>query len=176
MFIKADFDQLILDVDAATTSQTKGASFEILAKYLFEHLTGVIVMEHDARMPSEEIDLVLWNGQSEEVLRPWDSVILVECKNWSSNVGAAVLDNFIAKVRRRNLKTGIFVAALGVTGGFVKGTGNEPGAVGVISSALQEGIRVIVITMTDIRAITSLDDIRELIRRRFCGLFVHKVL
>jgi hypothetical protein len=103
-------------------------------------------------------------------------VILVECKNWSSTVGASVLDNFINKVRRRSLKTGIFVAANGVTGGFVKGDGNEPGAVGILTSALQDGIRIIVITMNDIRAITSLDDIRVLIKKRYCGLYVHKVL
>jgi len=73
-------------------------------------------------------------------------------------------------------KTGIFIAANGVTGGFVKGTANEPGAIGVITSALQDGIRVIVITMDDIRNIASLDDIRELVKTRYCGLFVHKVL
>jgi hypothetical protein len=144
--------------------------------YLFEHLDGVEVTEHDIRMPSEEIDIVLWNAQREEVLRPWEAVILVECKNWSANVGAPQLDNFIGKLRRRSLKTGIFVAALGVTGGFIKGDGNEPGAAGLIRSALQEGIRVIVITLADIRALTSLDDIRALIKRRYCGLYVHKVL
>jgi hypothetical protein len=163
-------------VDSATTNQDKGASFETLAIYLFEHLDGVEVTEHDIRMPSEEIDIVLWNAQREEVLRPWEAVILVECKNWSANVGAAALDNFIGKLRRRSLTTGIFVAATGVTGSFVNGNGDEPGAIGIIRAALQEGIRVIVITMNDIRAIGCLDDVRKLIKTRYCGLYVHKVL
>ena len=167
---------LINNVDVATTNQQKGQSFELLSIYMFKHLNGVDIAEHDIRMPSEEIDIVLWNAQTEEIFRPWDSVILVECKNWSSTVGASVLDNFVNKVRRRALSTGIFVAANGVTGGFVRGDGNEPGAVGFLTSALQDGIRVIVITMDDIRAITSLDDIRELIKKRYCGLYVHKVL
>ena len=167
---------LINNVDVATTNQQKGQSFELLSIYMFKHLNGVDIAEHDIRMPSEEIDIVLWNAQTEEIFRPWDSVILVECKNWSSTVGASVLDNFVNKVRRRALSTGIFVAANGVTGGFVRGDGNEPGAVGILTSALQDGIRVIVITMCDIRAITSLDDIRELIKKRYCGLYVHKVL
>src|SRR3546814_17403157 len=51
-------------------------------------LNGVDVTEHDIRMPSEELDIVLWNAQTEEILRPWASVILVECKNWSTTVGA----------------------------------------------------------------------------------------
>lgn len=176
MFDLNHFRTLINDVDAATTNQQKGQSFELLSIYMFAHLNGVDITEHDVRMPSEEIDIVLWNAQTEEILRPWDSVILVECKNWSSAVGASVLDNFVNKVRRRALTTGIFVAANGVTGGFVKGDGNEPGAIGILTSALQDGIRVIVITMDDIRSLTSLDDIRALIKKRYCGLYVHKVL
>ncbi len=176
MFDHAQLAARIAAVDAAVTAHDKGATFESLAKYLFEHLEGVEVTEQDVLMQSEEIDLVLWNAQREEVLRPWEAVVLVECKNWSAAVGAPALDSFIAKVRRRSLKTGIFIAARGVTGQFLTGDGNEPGAVGVIRSALQEGIRVIVITMDDIRAIATLDDIRQLIKRRYCGLFVHRVL
>ncbi len=176
MFDLAQLTAHIANVDAAVTSQEKGALFEVLAMYIFQHLDGVEVTEHDIRMPSEEIDIVLWNAQLEEVLRPWEAVILVECKNWSGNVGAPALDNFIGKLRRRSLKTGVFIAATGVTGGFLRGDANEPGAVGIIRSALQEGIRVIVITFDDIRGLTSLDDIRSLIKKRYCGLYVHKVL
>lgn len=176
MFDINQFSTLITNVDNATSNHHKGQSFELLSIYLFQHLDGVDVTEHDIRMPSEEIDIVLWNAQTEEVLRPWDSVILVECKNWSTTVGAPLLDNFINKIRRRALTTGIFVAANGVTGGFVKGDGNDPGAVAILKSALQDGIRVIVITMDDLRAITSLNDIRALIKKRYCGLYVHKVL
>ncbi|MBY8960847.1 restriction endonuclease [Pseudomonas sp. MIS38] len=176
MFDINNFRTLIADVDNATTNQQKGLSFELLSIYMFEHLDGVDVTEHDIRMPSEEIDIVLWNAQTEEILRPWDSIILVECKNWSATVGAPILDNFVNKVRRRALTTGIFVAANGVTGGFVRGDGTDPGAVGILRSALQDGVRVIVITMDDIRAITSLNDIRALIKKRYCGLYVHKVL
>ena len=167
---------LIAHVDAATTSNDKGTRFEQLAKYLFQHLEGVEVREQDIQMSSEEIDLVLWNAQREEVLRPWEAVILVECKNWSTPVDSSAFDSFIGKLRRRSLKTGIFIAAAGTTGGFISGDHAESGAAGIIQSALQEGIRVIVITMEDIRAIGSLDDIRDLIKKRYCGLYVHRML
>jgi restriction endonuclease len=176
MFDPNQLAGLIALVDSAATNQDKGARFETLAMYLFEHFDGVEVTDHDIRMPSEEIDLVLWNAQREDVLRPWEAIILVECKNWSVAVGAPALDNFIGKMRRRGLKTGIFIAANGVTGGFINGDGDEPGAVGIIRAALQEGIRVIVLTMDDIRAVANIDDIRELIKRRYCGLFLHRVL
>ena len=175
MFEASQLARLIALVDAAVDSTAKGLSFETLASYVFEHLDGVEIAKKNARMESEEIDIVLWNAQLEPVLRPWEAVILVECKNWSQSVGAQALDAFIGKLRRRSLKTGIFVAACGVTGQFVSGNGDEAGATGLIRSALQEGIRVIVVTLGDIRAITSLDDIRELIKKRYCGLYVHKV-
>lgn len=175
MFDVNQLAQHIALVDTAGNNNQKGQSFESLATYFFEHLDGVEIAENNARMESEEIDIVLWNAQIEPVLRPWEAVILVECKNWSQNVGAQALDAFIGKLRRRSLKTGIFVAAAGVTGQFVNGDGDEVGAAGLIRSALQEGIRVIVIKLDDIRVVTSLDDIRELIKRRYCGLYVHKV-
>jgi hypothetical protein len=176
MFDLQTYQQLIADVDNAATNKEKGDTFEELCAYLFESLDGVEVVVRDIQMDSEEIDLVLWNEGKEAILRKWDDVILVECKNWSTKVGAALLDNFIAKLRRRSLKTGIFVATNGVTGGFLRGDGNEPGAVGILRSALQEGIRVITLTMDDLRAIHSIDDFRELIKKRYWGLFIHKVL
>ncbi|MBN8197759.1 restriction endonuclease [Thalassospira povalilytica] len=176
MFELDEFQNLIRLVDDAETIHEKGQRFEELSAYLFEHLDGVEVIERDVHMASEEIDLVLWNAQTEEVLRPWEAVILVECKNWSEAVGAAVLDNFVNKVRRRALKIGIFIAANGVTGNFVKGDANDRGAVGILRSALQDGLRIIVITMDDIRAVNSLDDIRDMVKKKYCGIFVHKFL
>jgi hypothetical protein len=175
MFDLPTYQQLIASVDAATTNQEKGSRFETLCEYLFGCLDGVRVQGRDVRMTSEEIDLVLWNAQIEEVLKPWEFVILVECKNWSQALGAPILDSFIAKLRRRALKTGILIAANGVTGGFINGDGDDVGAVGIIRGALQEGIRVITITMDDLRQISSADELRDLIRKRYCGIFVHKV-
>jgi hypothetical protein len=170
------YQALISQVDAAVDSHQKGKAFEDLADYLLSTLNGVEVAERDARMEAEEIDLVLWNAQVEDALRPWDGVILVECKNWSGPVGAPELDSFISKMRRRFLKTGIFIAANDVTGQYVNGDATLPGgARELIRSALQDGIRVITITMDDLRAITCSDDLRVLIKRRYCRLFVHKV-
>lgn len=176
MFTQAELTSRLAAVDAAATANEKGDRFEDLAEYLFEHLDGVEVRERDVLLPSEEIDIVLWNAQLEDVLRPWDPMILVECKNWSSAVGGAELSWFIQKMRTRGLSHGIFVAANGVTGNFVRGDGSGNGATGIIMDALREKIRVIVITMDDIRALQSLDDVRELIKSRLCGIFVRKVL
>ena len=173
MFDLPTYQGLLANVDAALTANQKGDSFEALCEYLFTELSGVSIEARDPLMAAEELDLVLWNAQTEEVLRPFDNTILVECKNWSVAVGAPALDSFISKVRRRTLKTGIFIAANGVTGDFLNGNGGN-GAIEIIKSALAEGIRVIIINRADLDAITSLDDLRTLIKKRYCGLFIHK--
>ena len=67
-----------------------------------------------------------------------------------------------------------FIAANGVTGNFH--ASGERGARGVVGHALQEGIRVMTFTMDDLRAITTVDDFKTLIKKRFCGIFVRKIL
>lgn len=173
MFDLPTYQGLLAAVDAALTATQKGDRFEELCAYLFNNLTGVSIEGRDAVMASEEIDIVLWNAQTEEVLRPFDNTILVECKNWSAPVGAPSFDSFISKVRRRTLKTGIFIAANGVTGDFLN-SNNGSGAIDLIKAALGEGIRVIIINRADLDAITTLDDFRTLIKKRYCGLFIHK--
>lgn len=132
--------------------------------------------QRSANLPAEEIDIVLWNGQTEDALRPWDPVIFIECKNWSARVGAQALDAFLGKMRRRGLKTGMFIAANGVTGDFLTGDGNNVGASRLIESALIEGMRVIVLTMDDMRLLASKEDLCNLIIDRFCGIYVDNIL
>ncbi len=174
MFDLLIYQGLLAAVDAAVTATQKGDSFEAVCAYLFTNLAGVSIEGRDAVMAAEEIDIVLWNAQTEEVLRPFDNTILVECKNWTAPVGAPSLDSFISKVRRRTLKTGIFIAANGVSGDFLN-SNNGNGAIELIKAALGEGIRVIVINRADLNGIASLDDFRTLIKKRYCGLFIHKL-
>lgn len=175
MFDLAEHARLLHEVDVASTNHEKGQRFEALACSMFETLDGVEVSERNAMLPAEEIDIVLWNSRNEEVLVPWDHVILVECKNWSQRVDAQPLEVFVGKVRRRSLTTAIFIAANGVTGDFADGGGNSIGAKRIIEAALQDGIRIIVLTLDDLRNITSVDDFRALIKSRFCGIYVSKV-
>jgi len=173
MFDLATYQGLLADVDAAATPTQKGDRFEAVCTYLFSELSGVSIEARDAVMASEEIDIVLWNAQTEEVFRPFDNTILIECKNWSAPVGAPSFDSFISKLRRRTLKTGIFIAANGVSGDFLNGNAGN-GAIDIIKAALNEGIRVIIINRADLNLIVTLDDFRTLIKKRYCGLFIHK--
>jgi hypothetical protein len=177
MFDLPIYQDLLLQVENAQTSNQKGTTFETLSEYILGELEGVEVQDRDVLMAYEEIDLLLWNAKIEEVLQPWDNIILVECKNWSKPVGSAVLDNFIAKLRRRHISTGIFIAANGITGDFINGNNADRGALALLRDTLmQDGIRIVVIRYEDLQAIQDLDDFRRLIKKRYCGLYMNKVI
>lgn len=165
---------LVTEAYATNNNYKKGQTFENLCVYLFENMDGVIVDGQDVQMDAEEIDIVLWNAKVEEVLRPFDDVFIVECKNWSQPAGATQLDSFLSKLRRRKMPTGIFIAANGVTGDFLN-SNNGVGAIELIKIALSEGIRCIVLNKEDLFGITSIDGFRTLIRKRYVGLFVHRI-
>ena len=93
MFDLPTYQQKLADVNNANSANDKGNAFETLAEYLFENINGVKVQGRDVLMDAEEIDLVLWNAKTEECLNPFDNVILVECKNWSTPVGAPQLEH-----------------------------------------------------------------------------------
>ena len=176
MFDLPHYQNLLLQVQNAQTAHQKGQTFETLSEYLLNSLDGVEVRERDIQMPYEEIDLLLWNARTEEVLQPWDHVVLVECKNWSAPVGAAVLDNFLQKLRRNRITTGIFIAANGVTGDFLNGNNVHRGAIALLRDALMlDGMRIVVFRWVDLQAIQSVSDIRELIKKRYCALYMNRV-
>ena len=176
MFDQVIFHQLIVDLDNAATAHLKGRSLELLAQYLFNSIEGIEVRETNVLTPSEEIDLLLWNAKTLTVFEPWDNIIPVECKNWSKPVGSSVIDNFAAKIRQKHLKTGIFIAANGVTGDFENGNNENKGAVYRLHEHLtRDGLRIVIIRMEDLRTLIDIDDFVELIKDRYCKVYMHKV-
>jgi len=176
MFDAATFTDHVTAVDTAVTNHDKGVSLESLASYLFNCIDGIEVRETNINGPAEEVDLLLWNAKTEEVFSPWDNLISVECKNWSQPAGANLIDNFAAKVRLKHLTTGIFLAANGVTGDFVNGDNQNRGAVYRLHEHLtRDGIRIVVIRMQDLRGLASIDDFINLVKDRYCKIYMHKV-
>ncbi len=176
MFDAAIFATHVVAVDNATTNHEKGVSLESLSSYLFGCIDGIEVRETNINGPAEEVDLLLWNAKTEEVFSPWDHLISVECKNWSNPAGAHLIDNFAAKIRLKHLTTGIFVAANGVTGDFVNGDNHNRGAVYRLHEHLtRDGIRIVVIRMDDLRGLTNLDDFIDLVKDRYCKIYMHRV-
>lgn len=176
MFNAATFSGYITAVDNAVTNHDKGVSLETLASYLFNCVDGIEVRETNINGPAEEVDLLLWNAKTEEVFYPWDNLISVECKNWSQPAGAHLIDNFAAKIRLKHLTTGIFIAANGVTGDFVNGDNQNRGAVYRLHEHLtRDGIRIVVIRMQDLRVLGNIEEFTNLVKDRYCKIYMHKV-
>ena len=174
MFDRHRLEVLVEAIDDAIKPADKGTSLEVLCQYVLGQLEGVEVRDTRVRTPHEEIDILLWNAGVEPVLRQWDDVILVECKNWSTPASSNELESFVAKLRRRGCQTGIFIAANGVTGGYLRGDGREVGAAAVIREALGQGIRVPTLTLDDLRELHSTEDLCELLKERTVRLYVHR--
>ncbi|MGY2800124.1 hypothetical protein ACVWV0_004400 [Ewingella americana] len=176
MFDAATFVTHINAVDNAVTNQEKGNSLELLSRYLFNCIDGIEVREVNINGPAEEVDLLLWNAKTTQVFEPWDNLISIECKNWSRPAGANLIDSFATKIRLKHLTTGIFLAANGVTGDFINGNNEQRGAVYRLHEHLtRDGIRIVVVRMDDLRGITNINDFLEIIKDRYCKIYMHRV-
>ncbi|KFZ32127.1 hypothetical protein IDSA_05535 [Pseudidiomarina salinarum] len=176
MFDSATFAMHIDSVDDAETNHDKGKSLERLSSYLFNCIDGIEVRETNINGPAEEVDLLLWNAKTSEVFQPWDNLISVECKNWSRPAGAHLIDSFAAKIRLKHLTTGVFIAANGVTGDFVNGNDQNRGAVYRLHEHLtRDGIRIVVVRMDDLRDIYEIKEFIELVKDRYCKIYMHRV-
>ena len=176
MFNEATFATHVDAVDNAETNHDKGTSLEILSSYLFNCIDGIEVRETNINGPAEEVDLLLWNAKTEAVFSPWDNLISVECKNWSKPAGAHLIDSFASKIRLKHLTTGIFVASNGVTGDFVNGDNQNRGAVYRLHEHLtRDGIRIVVIRMEDLRGLADISNFLDLVKDRYCKIYMHRV-
>jgi hypothetical protein len=135
--------QLLAPGDATGASNAdKGRALERAIKYAFEQIPGVTCSMRD-----------------EDGLARFETEILVEAKNWKSKVGALEISWFATKMRRRNRRTGVLVAALGITGDPVRLTAARQQVV----LALSEGQEVVVLTRAELDAVSSGERLAQLL-------------
>jgi hypothetical protein len=157
-------------IDSAPTRHAKGRALEDLACYLCGQIPGVTITERNPlnAFDTEEIDVALWNEQDPSGLKSFNAVILVECKSWSRPVGSEQVGWFLKKLENRGLDFGILLALNGVTGNAQ----DWSRAHYEIAVALPKRIRLVVVTRTEIEALTTTEDLVTLIRRKVCQLAV----
>lgn len=140
------------DADDATAPR-KGQALEQAIRYVFEQIPGVscLMQNEKGAFESEEIDLLFANLAHDDGLLRFEPELLVEAKNWSRRVGAIEICWFATKMRRRNRKTGVLVAAVGITGQDAE----LKAARAQVMSALNEGQYVLVLTREELEAVSS---------------------
>lgn len=101
--------------------EERGRALERSLGFGCSQIPGWKVRDLNFRNDMEEIDVVVANNSARS---PWNgsAYVLVESKNWSSNVGRDEYDSFHMKVKERGglCRLGLFVSATGFSSGFYK--------------------------------------------------------
>jgi len=102
---------LIDQVEVQTTNDAKGRVLEELACRIFETVPGFQVTGR-VRTATEEIDIHMVNNSDDAVWKKEGSIILAECKNWSSKVGKDEFVLFKEKLsnRRQRCSCGFLIS------------------------------------------------------------------
>ncbi len=169
IFDAVTYASLVKLAERARKPLQKGRKLEDLVQYLLSTVPGLEIQARDFRGPSEEVDLVVWNQSHDTVFSDWDSVIFVECKNWSSRIGVPEVVVFIDRLRRAGLRNGLLVARNGVTG-----TARTDARL-LLGETLRDHIRIVVITLAELGAISSLHEFLDLCKRKYCGAFLRQM-
>ncbi len=150
----------------------KGDSLEIFIAELFTLVPGLKFPRNKVvnRKKSEELDVVFWNSKSPDGLYFMEHILFIECKNWSKKVGAGEVRDFRSKLKDRNNKSGLFVAANGITGNMEKLTSAHD----VIDKAFTDGTQIIVITLNELKTLSSVAELILLIQDKILYLHCHR--
>ncbi len=148
----------------------RGRALEKLCCYLFGAIPGIeIAMTNKLNaFETEEIDIAFWNEQHRDGLWFLPTLILVECKNWSSAVGSQEVSYFVSRLAERGCNYGILVATQGVTGSAADLTRSHF----ILATALSRGIRALVISRAEIESLPDTARLVRLLKEKLCELTV----
>jgi hypothetical protein len=142
----------------------KGKALEDFCETFFEALPGVTVWQRDLHddLHSQELDLVLDNEPQSDGLDLLGRLIFLEAKNWRTRVGSAEVAWLDWKVRLAGEFYGILVAAEGVTGR----SDDLTSAWRILREAKREGRHLFVMLPAEMLACATVEDFRQLIKRK----------
>ena len=156
-------------VNAANTTE-QGRALEDMMCFLFGLVPGIAITQRNKRnvFETEEIDIALWNDKDPAGFIFLPDLIVVECKNWSKKVGSMEVNWFDTKLRTRGLNFGIFVSPHGITGN----PADLSSAHQVISNALLERRRLVVLTVQELLGLPDTKALIKLIKIKLCTLAI----
>jgi hypothetical protein len=152
---------LLNQVYKASSQAAKGKSLERLAESFLGLFSGLRVINKNVRIESEELDLVVRNEAEKIFWQRLGTPIIVECKNWSSPVGASEVRDLVLKMRE--VRTAFLIARHGVTSG--NGANYE------ILEARKKGKYIICLNLADIEDILIGINPQAIVEERFYSLW-----
>jgi hypothetical protein len=116
---------------------------------------------------SAETDLWITHDRRQAI--PFiDLVVPIECKNEDDKTSASQIREFEAKIRNSGGADGLLVSRKGLAGGGLNSAHNA------IHNALSHGIRVLVVTATDLSGLLKPSDFAPLLQARYIELRVNR--
>lgn len=163
-------NELVFEVENGASAHDRGHALEEMVCYIVDKVPGVRVTYRNVlnTAGSQEIDIAAWNDQHPNGWPFLPHVLLFECKNWTASVGSQEVAWFDHKVRTRGLDLGVIVAANGVTGDAQDLTA----AHNIISAALHEQRRLIVLDLHELAVLRESKELVELTKEKLCLLAV----
>ena len=163
----AHFRDLVANL-AEASDHHKGPILEKLVQDLLLGITGIKIIKANARLASEEIDLIIQNDSGIGFWRHLGSPIAVECKNWSRKVGAREVSVVFENLESLSpdAKTAILVAPNGISGNHYRD------AVLKIREKRQRGRYLLLLDMADLRELATGVPVTELLDRKYGQLFL----
>ena len=160
-------------IDAGANAQdttAQGRALEDLICYVFEQVPGIVITRRNTTnvFHTEEVDVAFFNDAVPDGFSFLPNILLIEAKNWSTRVGSDEVAWFDTKIRHRGLSFGILVTTQGVTGD----PDSLTAAHSIVSAALKEQRRLIVITTTELQALTDTAQLVKLLKTKLCDLTV----
>lgn len=109
-------------------------------------------------MRAEQVDLAACHMGA---LDPLPNLFLVECKYWDKPMTSTAVGYFINTCANRLVALGIILSKEGLTGNKDEATNAHSLAYGAAS----RGVHILVVTLDDLKALNTSDDLVTLLRR-----------
>ena len=153
--------------------RAKGQALERVVVDIFSQVPGLILVSHDVRdaAGAEEIDIGFRNLRPDNGLTDFGAQLLVECKNWDRPISSEQVAWFVHKLSHAQQRSGILVAAMGVTGDPTLRTHAQSEIYAARLS--QPAVNVVVVTRNELERIPNTDALVELLHRKLFNVIVH---
>jgi hypothetical protein len=166
---------LLAAIDGAPNTDVKGDKLEELAQYMFAKLRGVDFLQRNildgAR--AHELDVAFWNNIPVSSIPFVEALLVVECKAKAAPASSADVGWFIRKLQDRGLRIGILVALAGITGAS---DGQSNAHSEVLNAMVRDGIRVLVLSRSELEAMTSTEELADVLKRKYLRLTLDRVV
>ena len=159
---------MLRECRTARGAPAKGKALEDLVQHVLTSIPSVELFARDVidLDGTQEVDLVFSHYQSLSFVPIHDVTIITECKNERSKTSSEQITRFAAKLRARNVRTGLFVTYAGLAGKRRPVTS----AHAAVRDELSSGISIIVVTAAELAAQSDADQLTKFLSRRLLEL------